>query len=565
MAAAGALMTLPLESLAQSASQVTPKGGPPEAQHPPERTAPPTPAKRASTAPPGSEKLNVTVGDVSVEGGFPELAGATERLVAPFQGRRVTVAALYDLAADLESAYARAGYILVRVEPPPQHLEDGGVFHMRVVDGFIESVDVAKVPAPLRGPITARMAGVVGRHHLRLGELERALMQAAAVPGAEVRSTIVAGSAPGASRLVLEALYHPVTGGLTLNNGLGSAFDDWSLDGQIAFNSPTGHGEQVYAFVSLDPDLSRAFRRDAPRKVAGIGVSMPVGGSGLEINPEIIASDTRPKAGAGVVPTAGEFRKYSLRASYPLVSSRTRTVSLTGSFEVEDERQTAPTFGVTLNQDSLRVARVSLSWDEGVAGGGSVRWMVQISQGIDGLGARTQADALASGIPLSRAGSAPDFSTVTVQASWTTTLPKDFRLQLSARAQAALNGAMPSSELFSLDGRDALSSFTAGAVGSDGGWTVRAQVSRTFIGKIGSSGRYAFTPYAFAAYGHASYETPTLLPTTHATDAGLGFDLRFDGGPAGLKPFVGMEAGRHTANGLERDDSRVAVTLGVRF
>jgi hemolysin activation/secretion protein len=102
-------------------------------------------------APAGAERLSFIVGRVEIKGTFPELDTETRALVHTVEGHRITVAQVYDFANALEQAYARAGYILVRVTVPQQKLNDHGRLLIVVVDGFVEKVQVDNVPDRVAG------------------------------------------------------------------------------------------------------------------------------------------------------------------------------------------------------------------------------------------------------------------------------------------------------------------------------------------------------------------------------------------------------------------------------
>ena len=80
------------------------------------------------TAPANASKLFLTIGNVTVEGGFPELAADTAAITAKIQGRQISVAEIFAAANAIEQAYAARGYVLVRVAVPPQQLKNGGRF-----------------------------------------------------------------------------------------------------------------------------------------------------------------------------------------------------------------------------------------------------------------------------------------------------------------------------------------------------------------------------------------------------------------------------------------------------
>src|SRR5579875_635594 len=90
--------------------QVTPPSLQPPPSNPPGQ-APTLRQPMISRAPPGAETTFVQVSQVEVEGGFGPVQAETASLVTPFANRRVSVAQLYDLAAQIEAAYARHGYV----------------------------------------------------------------------------------------------------------------------------------------------------------------------------------------------------------------------------------------------------------------------------------------------------------------------------------------------------------------------------------------------------------------------------------------------------------------------
>jgi hemolysin activation/secretion protein len=546
---------------AQAPSQVTPRDVRPPVQAP--SAAPPV-APAPTAAPAGAETLSVTVGEVLVEGGFPELQAQTQALTAPYRNRRTTVADLYQLAARIEQAYAAAGFILVRVNPPPQDLADGGPFRLVVVDGFIEAIDLAHVPAKIRRPVSMYVKPLLGRRRLTEAELERHVLLAGQVAGARLTTALGRGTQPGGVSLVVNADYDPLSGQVSVDNHLGAAFDSRELNTQLALASTLGWGEAVYGFLSVDPELGRAFRTRAPRRVASLGVSLPIGSSGLVINPEATVSRTYPKPPEGAPATFGVFDRYVLRATLPLILRRGYGLNGGLAFEAVEERQDAYEFGITLSHDRLRIVRASLDGYDAAFGPFSLRGRAELSRGIEGLGSRTVADAVASNVPLSRPGVTGAFTKLTLDGSAAIRAPFGLAVQAMIRAQLGLDGVMPSSELFALDAPNALSSFESGATGSDAGWTVRVQVGRTFE-PAAWGGRAAITPYLYGAAGQATYKTASEGAITGATDFGAGLDLRFQPRKGAVRPFLTLEFGRHNQDGLTPADDRVSVAAGVQL
>jgi len=215
--------------------------------------------------------LHVTVATVVVEGGFADMSRATRRIFGPLEGKRASVADLYTAAAALERAYINAGYLLARVAVPRQSIVDGGQFHVVVIDGFIEQIDDAAVPRRVRGPIHAILAGLVGRHRLKSDLLQAKLARAGAVFGAHLRSTLARGDTPRRRAVDPGRPLLGIRWQHQRRQHLGPAFNHWGLSLTAQLNSPTGHGEQAYVFLSGGTRVDTDFTANAPRRIIGGG------------------------------------------------------------------------------------------------------------------------------------------------------------------------------------------------------------------------------------------------------------------------------------------------------
>ena len=192
-----------------------------------------------TAAPLGSENLNVAIAGVSVEGGEVSLSVTVRKIAQTVEGRTATVTELYGVAAQIEALYARNGFILTRATVPPQDLKDGSTFRIVIIEGFIESIDDSSVPTAVRGPVAKRLASLVGARGLTLKQIERRVLIAARVPGVSLETTIVPGGQIGGAKLVLQTKYRPLEGGLSVNNRLSNAYDNWSFDAQVVANCPS--------------------------------------------------------------------------------------------------------------------------------------------------------------------------------------------------------------------------------------------------------------------------------------------------------------------------------------
>ena len=216
---------------AQTASQITPQTFAPEVAH---RGGFTVPANTGLNAPAGAEKLFVRIAGLDVSGGLRELADASGDLESRLVGKNISGAEIFAAARDLEAAYARAGFVLVRVILPPQRLVTGSRLKLTVVDGYLERIETKDLPERLKARVEHLLQPLVGRRGLKLSEIERQVLLISDMPGVVMRSTLAAGSTTGATVLAIEAKHQAVmasvTGDNTLSQSLGRSAPGVGLD-----------------------------------------------------------------------------------------------------------------------------------------------------------------------------------------------------------------------------------------------------------------------------------------------------------------------------------------------
>ena len=285
--------------LAQTASQITP---------PTFRPAPPSlggavvfSGQPGLEAPPGAERLSISISGVAIEGALPDMAAANQAFEARLVGRPVPVSEIFAAAQDLEEAYAQAGYVLARVVLPAQSLRNGEQLRLVVVNGFIERVETGAVPDPVRNRIRSVIEPLVGKRNLKLGEIERRLLIAGDTYGVALRSALSPGAESGGALLVVEADYHRVTGSVGLDNTLADDLGTWTLATGVEVNSAFQLGETIYFRASGYPggdgdDGYGGLFTGYPRtRTLAVGAVFPIGTNGLTFNVEATGSKTTPE------------------------------------------------------------------------------------------------------------------------------------------------------------------------------------------------------------------------------------------------------------------------------
>jgi hemolysin activation/secretion protein len=538
-AVCGLLCLFATPLFAQTASQITPPSFRPNLEHQGGFALPGTPGL---ATPPGAEKLFVKLAGVTVKGGFPALAEATKELEAKLTGHPVSGADVFAAARDLEAAYAKAGYVLVRVILPPQQLVNGARLKLVVVDGYIERIETKGVPERVRDRILTLVGPLTGRRSLMLTEIERRVLLAGDTPGVVLRSTLSPGKAEGATILVIDGSYQAVSETLTADNTLSKQLGRSEVGVGLDFNSVAGLGELVYLRANGDPDGGdNGFFETYPRNrtLAG-GFVVPTWVDGLTFNAEFTDARTTPlETEAGVPPETDTFQRLSLRLRYAWLRGRNANFNSELAFDAQEERLSlfpGPDL-VPFQLDRLRIVRFANDGDVLTPWGATISGRATASFGIDGLGARTAADASPL-LPLTRAGADAEFQKFDVTLNYNQTLIDHLVLALSARAQTSFNAPLLRSEQIGIANTTGLSAFDTGTIVGDQGYVVRGElqspwslpVQNPFLGQ--TLGVVA-APYMFGAYGEVFLEEPEVgeVPVIHASSFGVG--IRFGGTATG--------------------------------
>ena len=525
-------------------------------------------------APAGAESLSVTIAGVTVEGELAQMAEAGRAVEARLVGRPVPVSEIFEAAQALEAAYAEAGFVLARVVLPAQTLRDGGRLRLVVVNGFIERIDAAELPEPVRGRIEGLARPLVGRPGLTLGEIERPLLLAGDTPGVALRSALSAGERPGGTVLTFGADYRPLTGFVGVDNTLSDALGEWAVTAGFEANSPFALGEVIYVRAAAHPDLDGAgdlgglFDENPRLRSLAAGAVVPLGLSGLTLNVEAVRSRTTPELRGGIQ-SASEFERLSFRLRYPWVRSRGLDVGADLILDVQSEELDLITDdgdALPLSEDDLRILRLGADAQRRLDSGALVLARAVVSFGLDALGARGAEDATET-LPLSRAGADADFAKLEVVASYTRPLAERLAVSLYARGQTSFGDPLVRSEQIGTASFRELSTFDAGTLGGDSGWILRGDVlsPRSF-----DAPRLPFTsvtPYAFAAVGALHLEEPTApeVETLRTGALGVGVELADVIDPAFSYATLTVEYGRAFRDDDLADENRFTLLSTLRF
>jgi hemolysin activation/secretion protein len=504
---------------------------------PPQIVSPP-PAGRISipqvpagaAIPAAAKRLNFTLTGFDIKGEFPELADERKAIAAPLIGRRVTVANVFEFADKLQQIYVRAGYPLTRVVILPQEFEQSARIKLRIIDGFIESLDVKAIGSLVSGRVASVLAPLINLKHLKQVELERRLLIAGDAAGLTLNATFSAGKKEGGSILILTGRFRPVSLSFYTDNAMPSVFGSNQIVTAVSLNSLLGLGEQFTFSAAGLPEKDFDGRYPTRRYLSGKAV-LPIGIDGLKL--EFGATDgiTTPRVDSSTA-TQGLLKQGYGKLSYDYVKLRDAELTIFGRFDATDEELDTLLFSpaVPLSLDRVRTLRGGF---EGVwrlrSSGTTINYASTVSRGLDAFGARTAADATFL-LPLSRQGADAKFSKLEGRVEVTQALPENFSTTAIVAGQTSFNHPLLTSEQYSIDGTRQLSGFTAGSLAGDTAWVVRGELGKSFSFAIDGGG-IAITPYLFAAAGERKYINPTVVELASLHVANYGTGVRFNLSP----------------------------------
>ena len=462
--------------------------------------------------PPEAKKLSFKLLGFDIQGEFKELVVQRREIAAPLIGKRITVAQVFEFADKLQQIYVRAGYPLVRVVILPQEFEGDARIKLRVIDGFVERMDLNAIGAPVRGRVAAVLAPLHGKTHLPQSELERRLLLAGEAPGLILNATFAAGKEVGGSVLVLTGRYRPVSASIYIDNAMPTAFGTVQVVTSAAENGLAGFGEQLLVSVAGDPRADFFTSYPNRRYVSRCSQSRWASMAGSS---NCYATDgrTTPYVTVPGTQTFGVFDQGHVKVIYEAIKARDAELAFHAMFDPTNETIDSIAFNPPVPESIDRVRPIRAGLDgiwRGRVSGITVNYGAEYSQGLDAFGARTAAEAAQSTVPLSQQGANAVFSKLTGHLEINQALPSDFFVALMAYGQSSFNQPLLLPEQFDIDGPKMISGFTAGEFFGDTAWVARSEFGRTFSTPAGPA-TLVFTPYLFGATGERNIYQPTAV------------------------------------------------------
>lgn len=368
-------------------------------------------------------------------------------------GSQLTLTELRGMAAKIANYYRANGYFVAQAHIPPQEITNG-VVTINVMEGRYGRISLQN-QSRLSDDVAYRLLdGIQSGDLIMAAPLENRLLLLSDLPGVQVKSTLVPGSAPGTSDLIVDVIPGKrISGSVDFDNAGNRYTGEYRLGAIVNLNNPLGLGD-VLSLRVLTSGSGLNYARLAYQMQVGKG-TIGVAYSGLHYE---LGREFAPLG------ASGEARIASVYGSYPLIRSRNNNLSARLNLEHKTFRDRVTTPASTSDREA-DVATFSLAGDhrDSLGAGGFTAYSVSLSAGnlnletpavraFDALTARTQGE----------------FGKLNLHAMRVQQLTENLSIYGAVRAQVATKN-LDSSEKMSMGGMYAVRAYPEGEASADEG------------------------------------------------------------------------------------------------
>ncbi len=290
---------------------------------------------RTQPAPPEAqrgpgESREVAVSTAMVQGSTALNPARFRDVLAPIEGRTVTLARIEETRLAVLGLYRRAGYPFVSVTASLVPQADGRAeVRFAVIEGYVAEVRLDGDIGPAGTQVLRFLERVKQVRPISTAAVERALLLASDVPGVTVRGVLqpIQGE-PGALRLVAQLSRSAVSGYFNVDNRAYQLTGPWQALLVGGLNSFTEYGERT--------EISLFGAEQASQWFTQASVETFIGGSGLRMRLYAGMGNTLPTGQLAEIGYESENRLAGLVATYPIIRSRPANLFAVAQFDIFD-------------------------------------------------------------------------------------------------------------------------------------------------------------------------------------------------------------------------------------
>ena len=473
-----------------------------------------TPPAPEQVAPPNAADIKFVLHGVRIDGAtvYP----AAELSAAFTLGKEISVADVFRIANGLTARYRRDGYVLSQVLVPAQDVTDGQL-KLLAVEGYVDGVQLRGAVAADDRLLTKYGNELKATRPLTSTALERYLLLINDLARVRGRGTLVPSAhTQGAADLVVDVSRDYTTVAVASNNRSSRSLGTRRVDLDFGSYGLIGEWDHVgiHGGSSLDDKLA----------FVGLDYGSAFGAHGAQWDVSATGVRARPGKAANLditdLETKSVATQFELRA--PVWRSRAQNLYVRAaltSFDGQSEFSSAD-----LSNDKIRALRLGVSYDLADGARGINTLDLEVSQGLDGLGARQEGTTTS---PLSRAGGRTDFTKATIYVARLQSLGQAWGGSWSALGAISAQHAFDTllaPELFAFGGDTFGRGYDASELAGDSGEAIKFELR--YAGVLPEAGLSGYSIYGFYDAGRVRRLDPVNeLASEHATAAGIGLRM----------------------------------------
>ncbi len=444
-------------------------------------------------------------------------------------GKTVTLKQLRAAANNAEAMYRNDGYVLAQVLVPKQTLKNG-VVSLDVLEGSIADIKYqGDKTNDLIGLFENYVSNIKRAKPVKIDAIERYLLLINDLPGITARSSLVPSKEqPGAADLVIQVNQKTFNGLIGFNNRLTKLLGTYRAELYGEANNIFGVQEKSYArvFQSFEDKMT----------VLSLGEDLPITTEGTRLSlmvNQVWSNTPLQNITSGLKSNQVSF---NVNLTHPIIRSRSTNLSVRGTFSMVDSISRSDAFNETISNDRIRSLRVGMTYDLADSWRGVNIADIEISQGIDTLGARNPSAASRDlgTAKLSAAQGQVDYVKANLYLARLQALAPNWEFLAAFQGQYT-EDVLLAPEQFSLGGEQFLRAYDPSEFIGDKGFATKAELRYT----TNPFATGSMTFYGFYDYGevHYNYNRPSI--SVGAAGVGMRVSLTpyFSGYIEGAKPL----------------------------
>jgi len=407
-------------------------------------------------------RILISVRHLVVEGNTLLPRAQLASLLAPAEGKTLTLDELNGYVARITAAYKAAGYPIAYAYLPAQTVRAGKI-RVAVIEPHYDAVTTTGT-SRFKATSAKRTVGVKAGEMVSDGPLDRGLLLLSQTPGLKIQGILRPGSAPGTTTLELKRTDLPLTSGSFSLNNHGNIYTGSILaKTALSVNDPFGYGSSFSGSI-LSSDTGHL-------KAGGLSALSPDLNNGLRVGVYGSYSDYHLGGTFASLNLVGKAQQVGVDLTYPIILEAKRVLNFRMDVVKNWLTQNTRSTGLVVNQ-RVDLARFSLSGAVTSRTGATTSGSLALAFGGLRLTPLAARNADAAG-PKAAGG----FQTLRFQLGRTQAIGQKFSLSTNLAGQWS-NRNLDSSQKFYLGGPDGVMSAAVGDGGGDEGLILHLRLSR---------------------------------------------------------------------------------------